>query len=102
MGKRALFQAIIKEGMLVYSKHLSFKYKLSPEAFVTVVVSKKTIPSAVVRNKLKRRIRALFSESQNASLSGIFFAKKGIDTLSFHQLEKEVFSLLQKTKGKSS
>ena len=102
MSWKALFTSIMNDGVLYHSKHLSFKWKSSTETKVFVVVSKKTISSAVLRNKLKRRIRMLFSsEAKNSPISGIFFTKAGINTLSFTQLKEEVCFLLQKIKKHS-
>jgi ribonuclease P protein component len=86
------FATIMKRGTLVHSPHLSLKV-LKGEGPVFVVVSKKVAKTAVLRNRLKRRVRSIVQKNK---LNGIFFTKKGATGLSFQELKKEVSSLVGK------
>lgn len=90
----------MKSGGLFSTKDLSLKIIKgeSLKSEVRVVVSKKTIPSAVFRNRLKRRIRSIFKEARPQSLQAIFYAKAGISELSFKELRKEVICLIERCK----
>jgi len=88
----------MKSGGLFSSKHLSLKaLKVgSSKSEVRVVVSKKVAPSAVSRNRLRRRIRGLFEEIGPKSIQAIFFAKKGVNEISLKELREEINHLVKK------
>lgn len=92
-----LFGAITRSGASKSSAHFSLK-ALKTASFksadVRVVASKKVISSAVSRNRLKRRIRAIFNEMQ-PPLQAIFFVKKGGAPLPFNVLREEITFLLK-------
>lgn len=94
------FNIVMKGGTLSHSPHLSLKSfhnTTSTNCHFTIVVSKKVVKSAVTRNKVKRRLRMLFQELKpKKNVLGIFFAKKGIDTVSFSELRKEAYLLIGK------
>lgn len=92
MNSSSPFPVIMKRGFLVHSPHLSLK-ALKGDHFVSVVVSKKVAKTAVDRNRLKRRVRAI---TQLLQLQGIFFTKKGAATLPFSSLKQEVEELIEK------
>ena len=111
---RAFFDVIVRYGSIYHSPHLSLKvYSASkqqpPESekvtagqsllygAFSFVISKKIAKHAVTRNLLKRRGRHILKNSiHNIKQpgSGIFFFKKGSNTLSFDALQEEMLSLL--------
>ena len=95
-----LFKAITRRGFSGSSAHFSLKaiqadFKAPTD--VRVVASKKIIPSAVSRNRLKRRVRAIFNEVQ-PSIQAVFFVKKGAAVISFNEMRREITFLLKKFK----
>ncbi|OGG55196.1 hypothetical protein A3D62_02675 [Candidatus Kaiserbacteria bacterium RIFCSPHIGHO2_02_FULL_49_11] len=96
---RHLFNVVMKRGSLVHTPHLSLKKLSLPGEHVSVVVSRKVLASAVARNTLKRRIRAIAAESGIKDMHGIFFAKKGAGALSIADLKDEALGVLKKSRG---
>lgn len=94
-----LFRAVTKDGGARSSRHFLLKaLKTLPQhADVRVVVSQKTVSSAVSRNRIKRRVRAIFKET-HPSLQAIFFVKKGAARISFNDIRGEITFLLKKFK----
>ena len=67
--------------------------------FYAIIVSKKTIPLAVNRNKIKRKIREAIKEVYskfNLSYSSTLFIYNSKKTIGFKEIKNEVFSLLKK------
>ncbi|MCW9054932.1 MAG: ribonuclease P protein component [Candidatus Pacebacteria bacterium] len=92
---KEFFTSVMRGGSLHHSPHLSLKFLLGGEAPVRVVVSKKVVSSAVSRNRLKRRIRAIFKEI-HPPIQAIVFAKKGVGEVSFDDLRAELQELTKK------
>jgi len=67
-----------------------------PRIFVTV--GKAVSPKAVVRNKVKRRVRAIASAAlkKKSGESLVLSTKKGVAEKSFKELENETLRALQK------
>jgi len=66
-----------------------------------IVVSKKVSKKAVVRNKIKRRIKEAFRLNEDSFLSGydlIIIAKESIEKEKYSQLEKSLKHLFYKKK----
>ena len=60
-----------------------------------IVISSKTYKRAVDRNKIKRRIRAIFRENKKLKEMPLFiYIKKGTRELTFTDLKKEIESVL--------
>jgi ribonuclease P protein component len=66
-------------------------YKISDEKKVGFTAGKK-VGNAVLRNRAKRRLRALFAELEGKLKSGIyiFVAKESIKTISYKQLKNSL------------
>jgi len=93
------FNTVSKYGVLFHSNHLSIKTlnDKTKEYESHIIISKKVSPSAVSRNKIKRRVKALFKEISPKSKKVIFYGKKGISNLSFKELQEEVKYLIKKS-----
>ena len=109
---RELFTTLHSSGVVVgwgNSESLSVKsYRLPDQTKkdrlkVAVVIGSKTAKRAVVRNRLKRRIRAIIYKHLTEikqDLALIFWVKSaGLDRLPYLSLEEEVLSLLGRAKS---
>lgn len=58
----------------------------------------KKVGNAVMRNKAKRRLRALFIQHSDVLKSGtyIFVAKNGLDSINFDEIKKDFLYTLRK------
>ncbi len=79
----------------------SFLLVTTPQSvlYVSVVVSKKVAKTAVVRNKVRRRIYDIVRAYRKAhGVTGvyIFIVKNGAPTLPYEVLREEVLSVLKK------
>jgi len=93
---KSFFQTVTRSGGLFNSDHLSLKAITGKSLIseVRIVVSKKVVPSAVSRNRIRRQIRGLFEEINPPSTHAIFYAKKGVEDISLKDLRKEVSGLI--------
>jgi len=84
-----------KEGFL-FLKHASSRLENSR---CGIVVSQKVSKKATVRNKIKRRIRAVISQKLQEIKKGrdfVFVAFPGLETDGFYEIEETVSRLLKK------
>jgi ribonuclease P protein component len=95
--KRADFQRILKEGAKYQAPH--FRVSIRPNALsysrLGITVGRR-IGSAVVRNRLKRRIREFFrlnKESLPGSSDLVVMAREGSARLNFWQVSEELKGL---------
>ena len=89
----------MKQGKGYSGQHLSLKIlknNIDSNSF-SIVVSKKVIGSAVKRNLLKKRVYSIIGGLLPSLPSGgiIFFARKGVDKLSYQALKSEIIALLK-------
>jgi ribonuclease P protein component len=97
--KRDQFELMLAKGSLYHGPFFSVRMKKNtkrePFSFA-VVVSKKIAKTAVGRNLLKRRVRAVIEERfrsrMDEPLSLIFFMKKEAASLPFSDLKKQIMS----------
>jgi len=99
-GKRIVGK-ILAKGRTLKTEHLSCRFLLAKEnscVKITVVVGKKISGSAVVRNKLKRRVReAFFGEIANRQgLMIVVFPTKAAIDAKFLTLQTEAKLCLEK------
>ena len=102
--KRKQFEALLKESFLRHIPYFSMRSKRNnaslPFSFA-VVVSKKVIKTAVGRNLIKRRVRAIVEELHHArkeewNTSIVLFLKKEGTTLSFKELKLQIQDVFRK------
>ena len=75
----------------------SFLRKPATLSRVAVIVDNKVSKKAVVRNLLKRRVRAVLEQHSLPSGDIIIRLYKGADALSFEQLQEQVLQCLKRT-----
>jgi ribonuclease P protein component len=95
-----LCEKVLKTGKKVHTAHLSCAFLpcSQDEWCASVVVSKKTEKSAVQRNVLTRRTYEIIAKHHTV-LAGkwcMFILRKGSNTLTFSELEKEVLEVVKK------
>lgn len=74
--------------------HLSCRLSHST-AKIVIVISKRVVPLAVRRNRLRRRIREIVRHRVDATSTGVtLYIKKGAFELTFLELADEVDKLL--------
>ena len=103
LRKKKEFEKVIKEGKGVREGFLVLKYLKNNLNLVRTgfVVSQKISKKAVIRNKVKRRLREIVRRNLEKLKPGydlIFFTKKGIEEKDFWQIKEVVKELLKKAK----
>lgn len=100
LKKRKQFNWTFKNGKQVYSKDIVLVYTESKAKKYKVGFSvTKKVGKAVVRNKIKRRLKAIVTNLQNDILNKhtlIFVAKPSSVDCLFSDLEEQVMFLLKK------
>ncbi len=101
LTKNKDFERVAKIGQSVYTKELGIKWtksNLSHSRF-GIVVSLKIAKKAVVRNKIKRRIRAIlfgYLKTIKPRYDIMILTKPGVINLDFWQLKKKIETLLSR------
>lgn len=103
LKRKKYFEQVLKKGKsqgeeFLILKTLKNNLKTNRVGFV---VGQKVSKKAVVRNKIKRRMREAVRANLGKLEPGydlIFLAKKGIEEKSFFEIKKTVEELLRKTK----
>ncbi len=107
---RKNFQRLFEKSTVLNSKSLQFRYRIYPEpgegCFIGFAAPKKSIPTAVKRNRVKRLLREAYRAHQfylqdlflekKIGFHGLFLAKN--PDLSFTEIEDEMISLLTQTR----
>lgn len=98
-GKRT-FDTVFSDNITVRGRHLVFLYRRreSTPLHIGIIASKKT-GIAVVRNRIKRRIRAYFDEHRNycrVPWDLICIARRSAAVVPTHQLWRDMDRLFQK------
>lgn len=93
----ALFKSL-ESAQGEHTKNFFFKYSPNTQSYkdkFAIVISKKVSGSAVIRNKLKRRISAVLedknlSESKSKPLLIVIYAKRGAQNLTTREIKEEL------------
>jgi len=98
---KELIKKTLRGGKNVYGQNMSLKYFAAPSKLSTFafIISAKKIRSAVFRNKLKRRGRAIVFKILPRLKEGhsiLFFFKEKSYKMKFPELETEIKKLLQR------
>ncbi len=99
--KKELIAKILRQGCNLRGQNISLKYitDSGQSASFSFIVPSKIAKSAVSRNKLKRRGRAIVFKLLpriKEGYSALIFFEKGRPEMKFSELEKEIIKLLQK------
>ncbi len=97
------FKLIITQGKVIKENFLFFKKIENDLGYSRIgfIVSQKISKKAVVRNKIKRRLREIIRLKLPIIKPGydfVFFAKKGIENKKFPELKKTVENLIRKAR----
>ncbi len=78
------------------SPHFSLRVTPSEEVEIIISISKKVSKSAVVRNRIRRRVRPILREliPKHPALTYLFVAKLGVEKVKGAELESELRSLV--------
>jgi len=101
LKKEQDFKWVLKKGKGLREKNIFFKFLVNnlDEPRFGFVVSKKISNKAVVRNKVKRRMREAVHNTLSEvemSVDGAFIALKGIEEDSFQEIEEVIVLLLKR------
>lgn len=96
-------KTLFARGKSVFGSRVGMKFRANalPISRFAVVVGVKVSKKAVVRNRLKRQVRAVIHEVLEKIAPGhdvLFFLKTSAVGASFEDLQKEVLSILKKAK----
>ncbi len=99
--KKDLIGQVLKQGKKIESRGVFLKYLLLPgrQSAFAVVISSKIAKQAVLRNKMKRRGRAVIKKILPFIKEGllvILFFKKDSLGMKFKELEKEIMDLFKR------
>lgn len=101
LHKSSDYQKLFDKGQKYYSKHLIvFAVKNNGPTRLGLTVSRK-VGGAVVRNKLKRRLREIFRLSLFSFLIDtdiMIVAKKSASSLDYEQLSQEIYGICSRMK----
>lgn len=98
------FQKVISEGNLVKSSSITLYFLENNLGYARVGISIPTKSgSAVIRNKMKRQIRAILSKELdlNIGFDLILIARKSYDINNFERTTSDIVSLLKKVGNNS-
>lgn len=101
LKKERDFKKILKEGRGLRQKNIFFKFLINDlgESRFGFVVSKKISNKAVVRNRVKRRMREAVHNAFpgiKVGVDGAFIALEGIEEDSFQEIEETIMLLLKR------
>lgn len=101
LTKRKDFDLILKKGKAIKEGFLFFKFlpKKNGDSRFGIIVSKKISKKATVRNKLKRRIRALLRikiKKLKKNVDGILIALPGLEEKKFQEIEFLIDNLFKR------
>lgn len=97
---RSEFTNLLKRGKRLHGDHFSLLYTPAEETKCGLVVSKKIAKKAVERNKLRRKIYAVFGENLTVlpHLHCVLLTRPAITTLSHEELKREIETLIKTIK----
>jgi ribonuclease P protein component len=98
---KSSFNIVIDEGKPFHSTIATLRLKETTEnSQFSISIPKKVSKSAVVRNKMKRKVFSIIKElypDLQKKVMGIIIMKPNSDKLDFETLEKEIINLFVKT-----
>lgn len=103
LKKRKDFERVLGRGILLREDFLFLKKIENNLSFSRIgfIVSQKISKKAVIRNRIKRRLREIIRLNLPIIKSGydfVFFTKKGIEDKQFSEIKNEVEKLIKRAK----
>ncbi len=89
---RTNFSVLLKSGKRITTTYFLLLFSPTVSGYA-VVVSKKVIKTAVGRHKTKRQVQSILN-TITPSCGYVVFARKGVNTLSFLEIQRELDTLL--------
>lgn len=93
------FEILIKDGKILFSSLFSFRYTEQENPRYAFVAPKKIFKTAVLRNKYKRIGFNFLKNIKPLKNIGLFVYKKEALVAEKEQIEKEIESILKKSKS---
>ncbi|MBL7141767.1 ribonuclease P protein component [Patescibacteria group bacterium] len=95
------FAKVAQQGQGVFSRELGLKWMKNnlPYSRFGIIVSLKVSKKAVVRNKIKRRIRAILKKNLSKITKGcdlLILTRAGVKELDYSQIQDKFLRLLQR------
>lgn len=102
LKKQKDFDSVLRSREIFFGKFLILKRIENnlKESRVAFIVSKKVSSKAIVRNKIKRRLREIVRGDLKKIKNGydiVFFTKKGVEKMEYSEVKKEVEQLFKKS-----
>ena len=91
--KAAVFKEVLSSGKRLVRGAFVCVYRVSKDTSVGYIASRK-VGGAVVRNKCKRRLRALVRDSKLKGIECIFIARKTLSNIPFSTVTKQFKSCI--------
>ncbi len=91
------YTEIINNGKSIKSKNFSIYYRINNEKNRYGISIPKKTGKAVIRNKIKRRIKNIIDNNKNSMQSSydyVIIIRKGILELTYQDMEKELLKLI--------
>jgi len=103
LKKKKDFKEVFKKGKGFRKDFLFLKIKNNSFKKIRFgfIVSREISKKAVIRNKIKRRLREIIKKELSKikpGIDGVLIAKKGIEKKDFLEIKEVVFQLLKKAK----
>lgn len=103
LSKKKDFDQIFKTGLSFYCPGLGLKYLPNTLKVnrLGIIIGLKVSKKAVVRNKIKRQIREIFRNNppkKSNSYDIVVITMKGLETMSFLEIEEALLKLIKKLK----
>lgn len=100
LRKTKEIEGVLKNGRSFYNSDFTLKVEKNnlEKNRLCVVISAKVSKKAVDRNKLKRRVRAIFYSQKDELKNGfdfLFISKKGSDIKEFSEIKESVLNLFK-------
>ena len=93
---REELEIVMKTGSRIHGRLFSFVFKKTGRSACAVVISKKVAKTAVARNTIRRRVRAILTH-EPASVTLVCIAKAPAATASFDEIRDDIRRFLLRT-----
>ena len=95
LKNRSEFEKVFSKGKFLQGKHLTLAYIRDSKRKVGFIVSKK-VKGAVIRNKLKRRLREIYRMGKQSLSDDVHIVVIAREEASYEFLKEDLINLLKK------